>query len=159
MKIVLQFLQKKIHARVKNTLTTLITAQFQSYSVVIQWSSKGQYVIPGNNTIGNQLQLDSKEARYLIMTNYLRSIIMYTSSDEIKNVAVEGNKVTAKSSNSATTFRISNGNFGSPGNIVVLSNEAEEKYWQVNNSTMLVEIAPCLSGNEKQTFLVKSPYY
>ncbi|CAO3622177.1 unnamed protein product [Cunninghamella blakesleeana] len=103
------------------TLATLTTAQGPLSVAVIQWGSKSQYVIPGNDII----------------------------------VAVEGNKVTAKLSNVATGFLISNDSSGSSGNIAVASNKVEKQCWQVNDSTMLVEIAPCLSGNEKQPFLVK----
>ncbi|CAO3631500.1 unnamed protein product [Cunninghamella blakesleeana] len=98
------------------TLATLITAQGYDYNAVIQWGSNSQYIIPGNDTIGNQLQLDTKKAEY--------------------SIATDGS------------------GFGKSYNIKVDGNEAEKQCWQVNNSTMLVEIAPCLSGNEKQLFSV-----
>ncbi|CAO3632306.1 unnamed protein product [Cunninghamella blakesleeana] len=133
------------------TLATLITVQGRPYPAVIQWGSNGQYVIPGNDTIDNSV------AKYFISNNGQYYEITYLSPDDIMFVAVEGNKVTVKPSNVLTRFLINSDASGSPGNIIVASNEAEKQCWQVNDSTMLVEIAPCVSGNEKQLFLVKSP--
>ncbi|CAO3632298.1 unnamed protein product [Cunninghamella blakesleeana] len=129
------------------TLATLITAQSEVYPAVIQWGSKGQYVVPGNDTIGNQLQLDTKEAKYLTNCYFTSCIIGYLSPDETepRNVAVEGNKITAKSSNIRTKFIIQRSRFGKSYNIKIDDNKAEKQCWQVNDSTMLVEIAPCLS--------------
>ncbi|CAO3622051.1 unnamed protein product [Cunninghamella blakesleeana] len=119
-----------------STLAILITAQGYDY---------------------NALQLDTKEAKCLISNNFIFSIMEYLSPDktETRKVAVEGNKVIAKSSNVHTDFIIKRSGFGKSYNIKVVGNEAEKQCWQVDDSTMLVEIAPCVDGNEKQLFLIK----
>ncbi|CAO3631521.1 unnamed protein product [Cunninghamella blakesleeana] len=136
------------------TLATLITSQDRTYEAVIQWSNKGQYVIPGNDTIGNQLQLDLKEARYVILVNGLYSQIIYKSPGETRYVTVEGDKVITRLSNITTDSIIDENHFRSPANIKLVISEEDEECWQVNDSTMLLEIVPCFIGNEKQLFRV-----
>ncbi|CAO3631950.1 unnamed protein product [Cunninghamella blakesleeana] len=141
------------------TLATLITAQNDVYTAAIKWGSNGQYVMPGNDTIGNQLQLVTEKVDCEIPDDNGVYQIFYSLRGETENrfVAVEGNKVTAKASNEATYFYIDNDAFVTPGetqNEIKAIINGKTLCWQVNDSTMLIEVAPCVDGDKKQSFLI-----